>query len=401
MEKIKIHELAKNLGVDSKKLLEIAKENGIEVKSHLSSITKEESMILEKLLKGVFGKKSMENKKEKNNEEPVIIRRAVIINDEEDDKKKKEEQKRREQNRKNDVGFVENRRNKDYNIVYREKTVKPLTVSELFGIGKKEEPKKPEVKKEEPKKEEVKKVEVKEEVKVSTEEKASVEEKIVQKPVRTNNYQNRESRDNNRSFNQDRKNNNFGQRRDNNRDGKDGSRDNRDNRNNNFGSKRSLDNRGIDKSIKNIMEVDIPEKENVREYANKVKDKIKANQRQGQEEQKPKKNKKGSGHDFDSDKLNNLKKQNKLSNMFNEGEMLDYYDLSTERGRRGKKKPQAKENRVKQKIFKLTEIAIPETITVKDLATEMKITSGDVIKKLLTLGIMATINNEIDFDTAF
>ena len=33
-------------------------------------------------------------------------------------------------------------RNKDYNIVYREKPTKPMTVSELFGIGKKEEPKK-------------------------------------------------------------------------------------------------------------------------------------------------------------------------------------------------------------------------------------------------------------------
>ena len=31
----------------------------------------------------------------------------------------------------------------------------------------------------------------------------------------------------------------------------------------------------------------------------------------------------------------------------------------------------------------------------------MKITSGDVIKKLLSYGIMATINNQIDFDTAF
>jgi translation initiation factor IF-2 len=87
--------------------------------------------------------------------------------------------------------------------------------------------------------------------------------------------------------------------------------------------------------------------------------------------------------------------------MFNEGEMLDYYDLSTERGRRGKKKNQKQENRNKQKIFKLTEIAIPDTITVKDLAVEMKITSSDVIKKLLNLGIMATINNEVDFDTAY
>ena len=434
MEKVKIHELAKNLGVDSKKLLEIAKENGIEAKSHLSSITKEESKVLERLLKGVFGKKSMENKKEKK-EEPVIIRRAVVINDEED-KKKNDEKKSKESNKKNDVGFVENRRNKDYNIVYREKTVKPLTVSELFGIGKKEEPKKPEVKKEEPV---VKEEPVKE---VKQEKSPVVEKKEVEQPVKkevstannttttnntntrpNNNYQNRDfkDRDNKPSFNRDnrenrdfggydRKNNNnnyqkreFNKDRDYGRDNRDNNRDNNrdDNRKNNFGAKRSLDNRGIDRSIKNIMEVDIPEKENVREYANKVKDKIKANQRQGQEEQKPKKNKKGSGHDFDEDKLNNLKKQNKLSNMFNEGEMLDYYDLSTERGRRGKKKPQAKENRVKQKIFKLTEIEIPDTITVKDLAVEMKITSGDVIKKLLSLGIMATINNEIDFDTAY
>ena len=38
-----------------------------------------------------------------------------------------------------------------------------------------------------------------------------------------------------------------------------------------------LDNRGIDRSIKNIMEVDIPEKENVRDYASKAIDKQKQN----------------------------------------------------------------------------------------------------------------------------
>ncbi|MFG6319243.1 MAG: translation initiation factor IF-2 [Clostridia bacterium] len=148
------------------------------------------------------------------------------------------------------------------------------------------------------------------------------------------------------------------------------------------------------------MEVEITSKENIREYGNKVKDKMKQNQKQ--DENRPKKvNRKGGNTDFDSDKLNSLKKQNKLSNMFNEGEMLDYYDLSTERGRRSKKKPNKQENRIKQKIFKLTEIEIPESITVKDFAAEMKITSSDVIKKLLGLGIMATINNEIDFDTAY
>ena len=113
---------------------------GIDVKSHLSSITEDEKNKIEKIIKGVSKTKSMENKKEKN-DQPVIIRRAVIINDEED--KKEEERKRREQSRKKDVGFIENKRNKDYNIVYRDKPTKPLTVNELLGIGKKKEEEKP------------------------------------------------------------------------------------------------------------------------------------------------------------------------------------------------------------------------------------------------------------------
>ncbi|MBO5397710.1 MAG: translation initiation factor IF-2 [Clostridia bacterium] len=351
----------------------------------------------ENLIKGVAKTKSMENKKERNNEEPVIIRRAVIINEDEEEKRREEERKRKEQKRKNDVGFIEKNRNKDYNIVYREKPTKPMTVSELFGIGKKEEPKKTaKADIEVPKKEEKVVVEDKKVEKTEKVEKVDVKEskKVERNNFKTNNekfekngsknFERNGRPDRNNSRNND-KNGNFNNQR---RDG------NRPQRRNN------LDDRGIDKKIKNIMEVEITSKENTREYGNKVKDKIKQNQKQ--DENRPKKvNRKGGNADFDSDKLNSLKKQNKLSNMFNEGEMLDYYDLSTERGRRSKKKPNKQENRIKQKIFKLTEIAIPETITVKDLAAEMKITSSDVIKKLLGLGIMATINNEIDFDTAY
>ena len=89
--------------------------------------------------------------------------------------------------------------------------------------------------------------------------------------------------------------------------------------------------------------------------------------------------------------------------MFDEqdGGMLDYYDLTTQRGKKGKKKVNKDdENRTKQKIFKLEEITIPETITVKDFAAELKKTTAEVIKKLLGYGVMATLNNEIDFDTA-
>ncbi len=46
-------------------------------------------------------------------------------------------------------------------------------------------------------------------------------------------------------------------------------------------------------------------------------------------------------------------------------------------------------------------ISVPDTITVGDLAAKLKITVGDLIKKLLKLGVMATVNEEIDFDTAY
>ena len=65
-----------------------------------------------------------------------------------------------------------------------------------------------------------------------------------------------------------------------------------------------------------------------------------------------------------------------------EGGMLDYYDLTTQRGKKGKKKSgKEEENRTKQKIFKLEEITIPENITVKDFAAELKKTTAEVIKK--------------------
>ncbi len=166
-------------------------------------------------------------------------------------------------------------------------------------------------------------------------------------------------------------------------------------------NKRPLDEKGIEKNIKSIM-TDVVEKEVVREY-NKAIDKQKQNR---QEENKAKRTSKQRRNDnnFDEDKLKSLKQRDRLSNMFDdqEGGMLDYYDLTTQRGKKNKKRANKQEEpRVKQKIFELTEITIPDPITVKDFAAEMKKTTGDVIKKLLGFGVLATINNEIDFDTAY
>lgn len=454
MGKLKVHELAKELGLESKQLIAKAKEVGIEVTSHLSSLEEEQV----NKIKGIFGKKedkgvkaqkNMEQAKNKEKKEkttkkdatPVIIRREVILADEE------KQEKKQEKTEKKDVGFVERKNNKDFNIVYRKQQVKPMTVSELFGLkpNKKEEKapevveKQPEEAKAEEKKEEVK-PEIKQEPK-PVENKSTVTSNTENKPNYPNRERNNNQYQNNRYDNRndnsegyqnryDNRQNRFGNRQNNgnydnrqrdnrfeNRQGDNrfnNNRQNGDNRFNNRNGQRSfnrnnngrpLDNYGIDKNIKDIMATEIVEKEDKRDISTRAIDKEKANRYEDNKAKKGTKAKKNDrfSEDFNEGKLKDLKQVDKLSHMFNEqdGGMLDYYDLTTARGKKNKRKPQRDEERTKQKIFELTEITIPEMITVKDLAAEMKKTSGEVIKKLFNLGIMATINNTVDFDTAF
>ena len=421
MGKIKIYDIAKKYDLPSKEVLEIAQKLNIDVKSHLSGVEDEEAKKIEEALKSGNKAEKQEKKTENKTEKlaskkgkqeakkeekaPVIIRREVIISEEEEKEKKKEKEKKQE--KKNSVGFVERKQNKDYNIVYRNRPNKPMTVSELFGLGK------PEPKKEEKEeKQENKKVEETEKKEVKTEAKPKVEEnKKEEKREKTSNNkdvkENRENRENknnnqNRNYNKNNRNDNHFNNGNN--------KYNHNNRNNNdrFG-KRPLDAKGIEKNIKNIMSQEVAEKEQTREYnRDKGIDKQKSNNRFDENNSNKKKNKSrrnNGNRDFDEGKLKSLKQTSKLSNMFDddqEGGMLDYYDLTTERGRRGKKrKNQNNEERNKQKIFKLTEIEIPESITVKDFAAEIKKTTAEVIKKLLGYGIMATINQEVDFDTAY
>src|SRR5690606_13620461 len=51
-----------------------------------------------------------------------------------------------------------------------------------------------------------------------------------------------------------------------------------------------------------------------------------------------------------------------------------------------------------QKI--LRDVVIPETITVQELANRMAERGVDVVKALMKMGVMATINQTIDADTA-
>ena len=421
MGKIKVHELAKELGLTSKEVIAKAEALGIEAKTHLSSLEENDAERIRK--EGSSSKVQEKKNQEKNKEDkkpaaPVIIRREVIIEDEAD-KQKEKEQKQREQKNKQ-VGFVERNKNADYNIVYRNKPTKPMTVSELFGIGKKEEPKKEEAK---PKQVEV---EQKEEKVVEVKKVENNSNNVNTNVERNNNNYQNERNNNNHNFDNNRNNNfrndnkgGFQNRNNFNRDGQNnrGNFQNRDNRfnnqnrnnfnnNNNGGNfnreRKPLDNKGIDKNIKDIMSMDVPEKENQRDFSSKAIDKAKFERKEEKTQKAARNNKKGSrfNEEFDGGKLKGLKQVDRLSNMFDdqEGGMLDYYDLSSSRGKKNKKKVKEES---KQKIFQLTEITIPETITVKDLAMELKKTAAEVIKKLFGYGIMATINNEVDFDTAY
>ncbi len=57
-----------------------------------------------------------------------------------------------------------------------------------------------------------------------------------------------------------------------------------------------------------------------------------------------------------------------------------------------------KTNRPKPKV--ITEIEVPETITVGDFAQKMGKGAAEVVKKLMLLGVIATVNQSIDYDTA-
>ena len=72
--------------------------------------------------------------------------------------------------------------------------------------------------------------------------------------------------------------------------------------------------------------------------------------------------------------------------------------MTPKRPRRGEKKKRGAENVVRATIP--TQISIPETIVVSDLAKELRVTTADVMKKLMMMGAMATANQSIDFDTA-
>ncbi len=76
-------------------------------------------------------------------------------------------------------------------------------------------------------------------------------------------------------------------------------------------------------------------------------------------------------------------------------------DTTLRKPLRAKKKPKEKRHAFERPTKPMVrEVDIPETITVGDLAQRMAVKSADVIKKLMGMGVMATINQALDQETA-
>jgi len=109
-------------------------------------------------------------------------------------------------------------------------------------------------------------------------------------------------------------------------------------------------------------------------------------------------NKKQYQRQHDPERVAKSRKQlAKESANFNGG-MDDEVVRGGKRARAGKKQMSAQQMMAPIVIEKAVMTA--ETITVKDLTERIGKPAGEILKKLLLLGIMANINSELDFDTA-
>ncbi|MCR5559535.1 MAG: translation initiation factor IF-2 [Schwartzia sp.] len=93
--------------------------------------------------------------------------------------------------------------------------------------------------------------------------------------------------------------------------------------------------------------------------------------------------------------------RNKGGDRFENNNNRNGFNGNRDRGNKKNRKNRGHEQQApKVEIARPTHIKIGESIIVKDLASKMSCTAAEVVKKLFLMGVMATINQEIDYDTA-
>ena len=409
MGKVKVYELAKEMGITNAELINKLKNMGVEVKSHLSVV---EDDIVNKLKGKSVSKSSSEKKPSIEKSQMHIIRRNIKVINTDGDKKEVEQittdisgaikkshhtvvndNNRNEKKgyNKDELGVVspikQNRSNKP------RFGVRPTNVV-ITRNGKPIEKKSPK------------------EEKKDTFANNTNQDTMKKSFDNTQNNNNKDNKDNNgynnksgnkqnysdrKPYNSQNRNNNSGFNktdkpfRKNNNNGYSG------NRNNNFRNSQSNTAYQVNKFIKQSAPV---EQKETREYENSIIDKKKYNNDRNSSEIRKEK--------LDKNKLrerNTRISTSKLKGLeVDSGSLMDLYERDSDLSRSskgGKKKKQQKVTLNQTKIIPMTEVKLPEVMTVKEFAESIKKQASEIIKKLFTLGIMATVNQEIDFDTAY
>ena len=211
-----------------------------------------------------------------------------------------------------------------------------------------------------------------------------------------NNYNNRNENSNNSGDRNNRPNGNY------NRDRNNGYRQNGNNngyrQNGGYRQNSSMNNTSyqVNKFMKQTAAAPVEQKE-TRDYSNTNIDKRKYENKQNEKKQeKLDKNKLREQHSrVATSRLKGLEVDSSSG-------MLDLYERESDFYRKSSKKKNKQKVQMNQtKIIPMTEVKLPEMMTVKEFAEAIKKQAAEVIKKLFALGIMATVNQEIDFDTAF
>lgn len=326
MSKVRVHELAKGLNLQSKELINIINGLGVEVKSHMSIL---EGKDLEIVI-GHFRK--IEAEKNKKNE------KKVVKTENKSDEKKNNVSKERKDN------FNKDNKNSKEGYKKDNKSFNKDNKGHKEGYNK------------------------------DNKQNFSKDNKIFNKDKKGNySKDNRNfAKDKKEGFNKDKKQNFNKDNKSFNKDKKEGF--NKDNRN--FGKDKKDFGRKFDDRKREFLD-------DVVEVVDPAIEKRDARKTHLQGQEKNKKNKSLNEHKMREDRNPNLilkpaKKKNKANHKTKSNSDLEF----------------------ENKIENVGEIKIPESITVKDFSESLGINSSQVISKLIALGIMAGLNQEIDFDCA-
>ena len=326
MSKVRVHELAKGLNLQSKELINIINGLGVEVKSHMSILERKDLEIVI----GHFRK--IEAEKNKKNE------KKVVKTENKSDEKKNNVSKERKDN------FNKDNKNSKEGYKKDNKSFNKDNKGHKEGYNK------------------------------DNKQNFSKDNKIFNKDKKGNYSKDNRNfgKDKKEGFNKDKKQNFNKDNKPFNKDKKEGF--NKDNRN--FGKDKKDFGRKFDDRKREFLD-------DVVEVVDPAIEKRDARKTHLQGQEKNKKNKSLNEHKMREDRNPNLilkpaKKKNKANHKTKSNSDLEF----------------------ENKIENVGEIKIPESITVKDFSESLGINSSQVISKLIALGIMAGLNQEIDFDCA-